>query len=206
MRGNLQFSLWTLAGAIIFVAIGCVGVCRASDGWSQVLFTTALLAPLFGLVRIFYVRGASRAYAAGFVLLGWGYLLLVYGPWVGRSVQSQLATTKAMDYLHPLLMRQVPAPSPGSSGMPEMMMGGYGDYGMDYESGMDMYGGYGPMMGSAGGTITIGPNRDDLFRSGHSLFALLLGLAGAAFARLSYQTGMRQRRALAAEPTAPECR
>ncbi len=97
-----QFSLRALAGIVAFAAVACCSLIYASQVWSSMLFTAAVVLLIFALVATIYHRGSARAFWAGSAISGWIYLLLALGPLAatrylderGRlNKASELATT-----------------------------------------------------------------------------------------------------------------
>jgi hypothetical protein len=93
-----RFSLLTLLGAILVISVGCAAVVSASDVWVKVIVTVTVLALLIASVGSIYLPTRSRAFAGGFAIFGWAYLLLAQGPWL-ESLKPQLATTVALNKL-----------------------------------------------------------------------------------------------------------
>lgn len=94
----LRFSLLSLFGAVLVVSIGCGALVSASDAWTRVVVTATVVALLVATVGAFYLPVRSRAFAGGFALCGWDYLLVAQGPWF-ESLKPQLATTLALNHL-----------------------------------------------------------------------------------------------------------
>lgn len=93
-----RFSLITLFGAVLVVSIGCGALASASDAWTRFIVSATVVALLIATVGAFYLPVRSRAFAGGFALCGWAYLLVAQGPWF-ESLKPQLATTVALNHL-----------------------------------------------------------------------------------------------------------
>lgn len=98
----LRFSLFTLLAAILVISLGCAALVNASELWAEVVVTATVLGLLVATIRAIYLSERSRAFAGGFAIVGWAYLLLVQGPWL-ESVRPRLLTTVAVNRLQPLL-------------------------------------------------------------------------------------------------------
>jgi hypothetical protein len=93
-----RFSLLTLFGAILVISVGCAALASASDAWAKAVVSATVLALLTSTVGAIYLPGQARAFAGGFAIFGWSYLLLVQGPWL-ESMKPQLVTTVALNKL-----------------------------------------------------------------------------------------------------------
>lgn len=94
MMRRTQFSLLALLGGMTYVAINLAALANASGLMASVavLANHALL--LAALLGVFVCRGANRAFAGGFALFGWSYLLLCYFP-----VSDRYTLKETMDEL-----------------------------------------------------------------------------------------------------------
>src|SRR5687767_11146988 len=75
-----QFSLKGLAGIVAFAAVACCSLIYATQAWSSMIFTAAVMLLIFAVVAGVYRQGAARAFWAGCAISGWIYLLLIFGP------------------------------------------------------------------------------------------------------------------------------
>lgn len=111
-----RYSLLTLLAAILLISLGFAALVNASEVWAEIVVTATVLGLLVASVGAIYLPGKSRAFAGGFAIFGWAYLLMVQGPWPG-SVKPRLLTTVAMGRLETILIGedydQVRAPSSG---------------------------------------------------------------------------------------------
>jgi hypothetical protein len=197
---RLRFSLGWLLGVVAAVAFACAAIRAESDLWASLAFTLCLGVLLVSIVGVLFSAAEPRAFWTGFAVFGWGYLLLVFGPWFDHFGRS-IITTKLLKQLHVKLQRTIPAPaasvasSPGGSAGMGMGQAPWGSPGAGQGSpqGMDPMaaGGWQPGGGAGmGGTRIVGPSSEQVWRVGHSLFALLFAVVGGGLASWFY--GRRQ--------------
>lgn len=175
-----RFSLRSLLGLFLFVAIGCASLLRATPLIAAMVCGATLLLPLAAIPLCIYRTGGQRAFWLGFALFGLAYYVIVCGPWLspGTDLQAirlrdQLPTTTLLQWIHFRLPTK-PAPSGGR------MFGGGG--------GMFQFG------GGMGGPIS--PLRvpiaewNDFATVGHALWSIVIALTGGAFTRWCQRTGI----------------
>ncbi len=173
----LRYSLGGLLVAVLAVSVGCAALVNPSPLWSQIVFTGTVVILLAATVGA--TVGGPRPVAAGLAIFGWGYLLLTSGPWAA-SVRPHLLTEAALVRLEPLVLE--PAVFGGGG------FGAGGGYGG---------GGFGGapwnIMGNMAWTPSNGwswggfPSEEStwLRQIGHTLWALVFGVAGGALARVA---------------------
>src|SRR5262245_1390595 len=110
----LRFSLLTLLVAVLLISVACAAVASGSDLWAWIVVTATVLALLIATVGALYLPGKRRAFAGGFAICGWGYLLLVQGPW-SASVTPRLLTTVALNHLQSALHKDDGSGQPSAS-------------------------------------------------------------------------------------------
>ena len=197
---------------VAFVGLACVALARAKSIWATMMFTAALAVISLGVLAAILRRGAKQAYWIGFALFGWLYLWMAH--WPGEfSNESRLqidpngtlASTRLLVYAYNEWLpkiRETPAATEasayiaGSGGyatsMPNVIAGGYG--GMVPPGGA--YGGPGTGGGGMGGALVVTtppaivnyPAMHEFMRVGHSLFTIILAVAGGALGAYLYQT------------------
>jgi hypothetical protein len=94
-----RVSIAGLMAVVLLVAVGVAALRSASDLWAGALFTLALGVLAIAALGAVSLRGRQRASWAGFAALGWGYLLLAFGPWCDTAIRPRLLTTKLLDIL-----------------------------------------------------------------------------------------------------------
>lgn len=190
---RLRFSLLWLLGVVALIAVACAALRSASEIWGSAAFTLTVGALFAALLGLIFRQRASRAFWGGFALLGWGYLLLVFGPWFKDNVSHQLLTTKLLDYLHPKLQRSANAPVTYSAFTPTMTTvprTGWSQSGATWSANTGA-----AVVGGNTTTFTVRaiatPVPQHFMQVGHSLWALLLASAGGLLARYFYDKRAR---------------
>ena len=92
----MKFSLATLLLWILLAAVGCAALVNTNDTWRQAMVTLALSVLLIATLAAAVNR--SRAFAFGFAVAGWIYLLLVFVPALG--LRDDLLTDKGVRWLY----------------------------------------------------------------------------------------------------------
>jgi hypothetical protein len=114
-----QFSLKTLAGMVAFAAVACCSLIYASQAWSAVLYTAAIVLLAFATLAAAYHRQRVRAFWLGCAVCGWLYVLLVLGPLPGTrqmaspgqlNIDSELATTHLARWVYANVLPKLRTP------------------------------------------------------------------------------------------------
>jgi len=92
---HFRFSIASLLGLIVFVAIAVAALRAASDGWDCALFTTTLAMLLVAVLLAVHRADKRRAFWLGFALFGGAYLLASLVP----QIEPRLLTKKGLAYL-----------------------------------------------------------------------------------------------------------
>lgn len=169
-----RFTLRALLGLVLFVAVGCASLLRATPVVASIACGATLLLLLAAIPLCVYRTGERRAFWLGFALFGLGYYVIACGPWQppGSNLQvarlrDRLPTTKLLDWVYGKLpTRLVPPPGGGGAGF--------------FQIGGGMGGGMGPPIAPWPAPIV---DSDDFALVGHALWSMVLALAGAAFTR-----------------------
>ena len=85
----------TLAGMMALVSLVAVGFAALrgpNDAWADGLFTATLATLSLALLALLFGRPEHRPFWGGFVVVGWGYWMLAFGPLLGEQVGPRLAT------------------------------------------------------------------------------------------------------------------
>jgi hypothetical protein len=166
--GRLRFSIASLLGVVLFVAVGVAALREATDGWDSGLFGMTLLALLVGVLLAASRPGDRRPFWVGFTLFGWAYLVASLIP----TVEARLPTTKGLAYLDSKI--------PGRSLYADLDSSGTTFTVRNLAVSPE----------HRGGTVRIwkigaGSNgtTDNFLRIGHSLLALVMAFAGGHLAR-----------------------
>jgi hypothetical protein len=92
---HIRFNIAGLLVLVLVLGVGFAALREASDPWDSGLFTLTLVALLISVLLAIHRTESRRAFWLGFALFGGGYLGLSLVP----SIESRLATTKALTYL-----------------------------------------------------------------------------------------------------------
>ncbi len=107
----MKFSLAALLFMVLLAAIGCAALVNANDTWRQTIVTLALSVLLIATLTAAVHR--SRAFAWGFAVAGWVYLLLAFVPVF--DLRDDLLTDKALRWLFTAIHDEVAQQSSQSS-------------------------------------------------------------------------------------------
>jgi hypothetical protein len=92
-----RFTIAGLMGLVVVVAVAALRF--ASELWAGIL-RMLTLGVLGAAILAFHERtGPRRSWWRGFALFGWGYVLLVMGPWASEAIAPNLPTTAGLDAL-----------------------------------------------------------------------------------------------------------
>jgi hypothetical protein len=175
-RPSFRFSLAGLMGLVIACGVVFAALSSNSPLWSDVVMTLVLGALFTAILGACYRRRRDRAFWCGFLLFGWSYMLLAFGPWFQSEVKPHLVTTSLLTFLHG---RITPIPA-----------GAFAHYDNVYIANA-----------TTGIWNIVKPVNSEVFqRTGHCIAGFLAALIGAALARFFYssqvpRTDQRQQRA-----------
>jgi anti-anti-sigma regulatory factor len=94
----LRFSLASLFVLILIAGLGCASLLYANDVWRQIMITLTMSVLLLATLAAVVGHRQSRAFALGFAISGWLYLLLVFSPWL--SLRDDLLTDRTVAWLY----------------------------------------------------------------------------------------------------------
>ena len=97
---RFRVSIGGLSALILAAGILMAAARSPTEPWANGTTSLALLILGVALTGAMFRRGAGRAYWAGFAWLGWGYLLLAFGPWCDLKIAPMLVTKTAGEFLH----------------------------------------------------------------------------------------------------------
>ena len=92
----MKFSLASLLFLVLIAALGCAALVNANDTWRQSMVTLVLSVLLITTLAAAVNR--SRAFALGFAVAGWIYLVLAFVPIF--DLRDDLVTDKAVRWLY----------------------------------------------------------------------------------------------------------
>jgi hypothetical protein len=101
---RFQISVRLFIALVMLIGVGLACLLYASAPWACLPRTVQLAALVISPLGVIYRRGARRAFWAGFALLGWGYLLATFGPWLAPSIAPNLPTTRLLAWSYPLVI------------------------------------------------------------------------------------------------------
>jgi len=174
-------------GLVLFCGVALASLRYPSDLYASVLFTLAVTLLLAAVVGVVFRRGRARAGCIGFVVFGWGYLILSFGSWFGTAVSPPaLLTTMLLDALYPRL-HPAPAAPLISQGWVSAQPVNPPVQGWTSNQSVTM-----PVSSLTQSTVDFAsvsfapspnPSRDQFLRVGHSLLAFVAAFLGFVLAR-----------------------
>ncbi len=105
--GRWQFSLRTLLVVVVFIAVGCGALVAASETWLTIVYSATFAVLFIAVLGGLFRRGRTRAFWAGFAVIGWLYLVLVYGLWEENG-RPRLATTQTLVFVWNTVIYKAP--------------------------------------------------------------------------------------------------
>jgi hypothetical protein len=181
---RVRFSIATLLGAVLLVALSIAALREATDAWDSGLFGLTLLALLTGVLLAVHRSGKKRAFWLGFALFGVAYIAGSMIP----QIEGRLPTSKGLAYVDSLVPGRAATVTfrivgPGSAGTTNTVTA---IEGLTVSSGWST-GANNPQGGgtvwfenSLAGALTAGPygTSVNFIRIGHSILALVFALLG----------------------------
>jgi hypothetical protein len=188
-----RFSIASLLGVVVFVAVALAALRAASPAWDAGLLGVTIAALLVAVLLAVHRDGRRRASWVGFALFGWAYLAIVFV----AGTEPRLPTTKLLAFLDSKRPRPAGAAfadidSDGTMDIFIVDINGQskpvkaGVYSNNLSVAFAPSGGNGTTTGLASWALpAVGPGRtiEDFVRIGHSLFALLLAAVGGLVSR-----------------------
>ena len=92
---RIRFNIASLLVAVLVLGVCIAALRESNESWDSGVFTLTLTFLLISILLAIHRSDARRAFWIGFALFGWTYLGLSLVP----SIESRLATTKALAYL-----------------------------------------------------------------------------------------------------------
>jgi hypothetical protein len=184
-----RFTIASLLGLVVFLAVGLAALRAATDSWDSGVLGVTLTLLMASVLLAVHRTGLGLAYWLGFSLFGWVYLVMSLVP----PVEARLPTTKALSYLD----SQVPGRSftvtavlngwNGRPGSPVTTIA----FSPDGRSIGSSQGSTVRLWNLATGRALAGPNgtSENFLRIGHSLLALVMAFLGAHLSRYLYASG-----------------
>jgi hypothetical protein len=95
-----------LSVAALMGVVGLAALAYPTPMWAGVALTATLALLAVALLGAIFDRGGGQAFWSGAAIVGWGYLALAFGPWLGARFGPRLVTTKLADALYPQLSHE----------------------------------------------------------------------------------------------------
>lgn len=188
-----RFTIRTLLGIVLFVAIAIAALRAADDAWVSGVFGLTLLILLTAVLLAVHRTDRRRAFWLGFALFGWAYLIVSLIP----PIESRLPTTMGLAFIDSkipgrdttvsaaltYIRRAAPNPS-------QTVALSAQDYALVSLSQGNVY----RLWNATTGKLLAGQNgtTENFVRIGHSLLALLLAFVGGHLSRYLYRIGQGQ--------------
>lgn len=159
-----RFSIRTLLVATAYIAVVVTAFVSGTERWADFVFSLSIAIILVATLAALCLRDSRRTFWRGFCLVAWIYSALVFGPGLAGSIRSHLVTNEILRSFHRELASIYVA--------------------RDVEPGFELQ-----RVGD--NVFRTGPNKSFNIwraswlanqRTGHSVWAILLGLAGGYLA------------------------
>jgi hypothetical protein len=92
---RFRYSIASLLGLVLFVAVAFAALRQADELWDSAIFSLTVGLLLISVLLAVHRTGRSRAFWLGFAVVGWAYLIVSLIP----PVESRLVTKKGLSYL-----------------------------------------------------------------------------------------------------------
>jgi hypothetical protein len=86
-----------------YVALVVIAFTSGSLYWADTIFTCAIAILLVATTAAVFVHDGRQVFWRGFCLIGWIYMFLAFGPWTEGNIRSSLMTHHALEKLQRLL-------------------------------------------------------------------------------------------------------
>ncbi len=188
--GRFRFSIASLLGIVLFVAIAIAALRASNDAWDSSVLGLTLLTLLAAALLAVHRTDRRRAFWLGFAVFGWIYLFASLIP----QIALRLPTTLGLAFIDSKIPGRDTTIPPGFT------------YPITYNP--VQAGGYTPQFytlpTSIQGNVWIwdtttdklvpgpGSTTENFLRIGHSFLALVLAIVGGQLSRYLYRTGERQ--------------
>jgi len=98
-----RFSIRMLMAVIVVSAVGLAAIRNCSAVWAGAMFSITYFTLICSILGIVFGRKMRRVYWSGFAVLGWGYLFLLYVPFLYDNVGRLLLAPNLFEYLEEVL-------------------------------------------------------------------------------------------------------
>ena len=100
---NPRITIAHLILVILVAAVGLAAIRSGSASWAGAMFSITFFAMICSLLGVALARGMRRIYWSGFATLGWGYLILMFAPWLDGKVGEYLLAPNLFAHLYDVL-------------------------------------------------------------------------------------------------------
>jgi hypothetical protein len=188
-----RFTIRSLLGVVLFVAIAVAALRASTDAWDGWLFALTSLILLTTVLLAVHRTDRKRAYWLGFTLFGWTYLVSSLVP----SIGSRLPTTRGLAFLESMM--------PGREVTISAVFGYTNTAGTNPVQSYVVTTQANTIIPDSpvklrrvwdtwSGNVLAGPSgtTENFVRIGHSLLALMLAFIGGHLSRYLYHIGQRR--------------
>jgi hypothetical protein len=121
-----RITIAQIGSLVAVVAAGLAALHSGSATWAGAMTSIAFFVMISALLGVALERGMWRVYWSGFAALGWGYLILAYGPWLDQQIGSHFLGPNLLGYLAEVLHAAPAGGGGGGVGTPAPGGGGGG--------------------------------------------------------------------------------
>jgi hypothetical protein len=188
---RLRFTIGSLLGVVLFVAVAFAALREATDLWDGGVFSLTLLTLLSAVLLAIHCTDRKQAFWLGFSLFGWVHL----GASLVPPVESRLLTTKGLAYVDSKLSDRVIAVTFSVTTPGGIMTTGRAVQALAFSPDGKTLAVKSPgavrLWNVTTGRPLAGPNgsTENFIRIGHSLIALVMGFFGGSLSRCLYDRG-----------------
>ena len=179
-----RFTLAEIALFVVVIAIGLAAIRSGSDAWTGAIVSVTYFALFSALLGIVFGRKSRRVYWVGFAVLGWGYMMLNFLPWLDISGGAGLVGPALFAYVGEIVHPDPAAPGTvipaGPNDLSPMPPSGLQSLPPGATSAGAVGGGFG---GGAGPLVSNADARTRVVKIGIALEALLWAFLGGWIAR-----------------------
>jgi hypothetical protein len=93
---SVRFSLRSLLLAIAYTSVAMWALVAGTLNSAAVIFSLTLVLMLMATINAIFRADGSRAFWTGFVIVGWAYMTFSFGPWFEGHVSQRLITTTSL--------------------------------------------------------------------------------------------------------------
>jgi hypothetical protein len=180
-----RFTIASLLGLVILVAVAVAALREATDAWDSGVFGVTLVVLLTSVLLAMHRTESRKAFWLGFALFGWAYLVMSLVP----PIEVRLPTTQGLAFLD---SKVADRPASMTFGLPTSSSNGTLNdakrYWASKVNGSTIDSSQTAtvrLWDAATGRLVVGPSgtSENFVRIGHSLLALVLAFVGGCLSR-----------------------